>query len=176
MTVEAGRRKLDLIADANTQSLLASILSVLAMTYSDNGKRDTLYYRLISKSTEDAGDWGHEYVRHLAAEIGTEYSLLTEGTTEKEKNEAALEEEVIEEKHGESRTVSAEVLQKAAEDCVGFFLSHNAEADAVDLLMEVERIEQLPKYTDEGTYARVCQYLVRWVLLSFSSSRPVLPP
>lgn len=134
------------------------------MTYSDNGKRDTLYYRLISKSTEDAGDWGHEYVRHLAAEIGTEYSHLTEGTADVEKDEAALEEQAIEEKHGESRTFTPEVLQKAAEDCVGFFLSHNAEADAVDLLMEVERIEELPKWTDDETYARVCQYLVRWVL------------
>ena len=138
------------------------------MTYSDNGKRDTLYYRLISKSTEDAGDWGHEYVRHLAAEIGTEYSHLTEGTADVEKDEAALEEQAIEEKHGESRTFTPEVLQKAAEDCVGFFLSHNAEADAVDLLMEVERIEELPKWTDDETYARVCQYLVRWVL-SFHS-------
>jgi 26S proteasome regulatory subunit N1 len=133
------------------------------MTYSDNGKRDTLYYRLISKSNEDAGDWGHEYVRHLAAEIGTEYSLLTEGTAdgEVEKDEKALEEEAIEEQHGESRTTTAEVLQKAAEDCVAFFLTHNAEADAVDLLMEVEKIDELPKWTGDETYARVCQYLVR---------------
>jgi hypothetical protein len=35
-------------------------------------------------------------------------------------------------------------------------------------LMEVERIEELPKWTDDETYARVCQYLVRWVF-SFHS-------
>jgi 26S proteasome regulatory subunit N1 len=133
------------------------------MTYSDNGKRDTLYYRLISKSKEDAGDWGHEYVRHLAAEIGIEYSLLTEGKTvdDADKDEKTLEEERIEAEHGESRDFTAKQLQKAAEDCVGFFLSHNAEADAVDLLMEVEQINRLPDWIDDETYGRVCQYLVR---------------
>ena len=151
------------IVNADMQSLLASILSSLAMTYSDNGKRDTLYYRLISKSKEPAGDWGHEYVRHLAAEIGTEYSLLAEGKTvdDVDKDEKTLEEERIEAEHGESRNFTPKQLQKAAEDCVGFFLSHNAEADAVDLLLEVERIHKLPDWTDDATYGRVCQYLVR---------------
>jgi 26S proteasome regulatory subunit N1 len=148
---------------ADPQALLASILSVLAMTYSDNGKRDTLYYRLISKSEEKAGDWGHEYVRHLAAEIGTEYSLLSEGksTNNLEKDEKTLEQEKLEDEAGESRKFTAEQLQDAAKDCVDFFMKHNAEADAVDLLMEVESIKKLPEWTDDRTYARVCQYLVR---------------
>lgn len=44
------------------KTLLADILSVLAMTYSDTGKRETLKYRLVG-SEEDPGLWGHEYVR-----------------------------------------------------------------------------------------------------------------
>lgn len=48
---------------ATEKSLLADILSVLAMTYSDTGKRDTLHYRLSGGSQEDPGCWGHEYVR-----------------------------------------------------------------------------------------------------------------
>lgn len=44
------------------KSLFADILSVLAMTYSDSGKRETLSYRLKG-SEEDPGLWGHEYVR-----------------------------------------------------------------------------------------------------------------
>jgi 26S proteasome regulatory subunit N1 len=43
--------------------LFADILSVLAMTYSDTGKRDTLQYRLKGGSQEDPGLWGNEYVR-----------------------------------------------------------------------------------------------------------------
>lgn len=50
-------------ASVSDKSLLADILSVLAMTYSDTGKRETLSYRLKGGSTEDPGLWGHEYVR-----------------------------------------------------------------------------------------------------------------
>lgn len=46
-----------------SRSLFADILSVLAMTYSDSGKRETLKYRLKGGSKEDPGIWGHEYVR-----------------------------------------------------------------------------------------------------------------
>lgn len=48
---------------SSDKSLFADILSVLAMTYSDSGKRETLSYRLKGGSPEDPGLWGHEYVR-----------------------------------------------------------------------------------------------------------------
>lgn len=48
---------------SSDKSLFADILSVLAMTYSDSGKRETLSYRLKGGSEEDPGLWGHEYVR-----------------------------------------------------------------------------------------------------------------
>jgi 26S proteasome regulatory subunit N1 len=57
---EPGSTKPGEVAD---KSLFADILSVLAMTYSDTGKRDTLRYRLKGGSEEDPGVWGHEYVR-----------------------------------------------------------------------------------------------------------------
>lgn len=50
-------------AAGSDKALLADILSVLAMTYSDSGKRETLGYRLKGGSTEDPGLWGHEYIR-----------------------------------------------------------------------------------------------------------------
>jgi 26S proteasome regulatory subunit N1 len=52
------------------------------MTYSDTQPRGTLRYRLLSASLwpagsplADPGTWGHEYVRHLAAELGDECTL-----------------------------------------------------------------------------------------------------
>lgn len=51
------------------KSLFADILSVLAMTYSDSGKRETLSYRLKGGSEEDPGCWGHEYVRFVLSEL-----------------------------------------------------------------------------------------------------------
>ncbi|KAI9829873.1 MAG: proteasome regulatory particle base subunit [Sarea resinae] len=115
---------------------LADVLSVLGMTYSDEDRLDTLKYRLLAPS-EDLGSWGHEYVRHLALEIGQEYQKrLTDEQPYQD-------------------------LIDLARSFVPFFLSHNAEADAVDILSELEIIEEIPQYLDENTYARVCLYMVR---------------
>jgi 26S proteasome regulatory subunit N1 len=135
-----------------SQALLASILSVLAMTYSDTGKRDTLYYRLISQSSEAPGTWGHEYVRHLSAELGEEYTIrfATVG-----------EEEAEEEKKEDGRDYKVEQLRELAYELVDFNLKHHAEADAVDLLLELECIREIVPRVDDKTWPRVCQYMVR---------------
>jgi 26S proteasome regulatory subunit N1 len=110
------------------------------MTYSDENRRDTLKFRLLSPS-EDLGSWGHEYMRHLALEIGQEY--------EKRMDEDA----------------DTDDLLALAHELVPFFLKHNAEADAVDILSELEDIENIPKYLDENTYSRVGLYMVSMVPL-----------
>ncbi|KAK6203216.1 26S proteasome regulatory subunit rpn-1 [Scheffersomyces amazonensis] len=120
---------------------LADILSVLAMTYSDDGKKDSLKYRLLS-SEDSIADWGHEYMRHLALEIGESYQ------------------ESLGNEDG-----SVERLIDLALKIVPFFLKHNAEADAVDLLLEIESIDKLSEYVDDSTYARVCLYMVSCVPL-----------
>lgn len=125
---------------ANKDSL-ADTLSVLGMTYSDDeGRRDTLKYRLLAPGT-DIGSWGHEYMRHLALEIGQEYEIRQQ-----------------EEKDSEDITSLALVL-------VPFFLTHNAEADAVDILSELEMIEHIKEHLDENTYSRVCLYMASMVPL-----------
>ncbi|KAH3904499.1 26S proteasome regulatory subunit RPN1 [Parastagonospora nodorum] len=118
----------------NKQSF-ADMLSVLGMTYSDEERLDCLKYRLQAPST-DLGSWGHEYMRHLALEIGREYqNRLNEDK-------------------------STDDITDLASNLVPFFLKHNAEADAVDILSELEMIDQIEQYIDENTYARVCLYMV----------------
>ena len=120
---------------------LADTLSVLGMTYSDDeDRRDTLKYRLLASSS-DIGSWGHEYMRHLALEIG-------------EEREKRLDEEQ-----------DTSDLTQLTLTLVPFFLSHNAEADAVDILSELEMIECIKDHLDENTYARVCLYMVSMVPL-----------
>lgn len=121
--------------------LLADVLSVLAMTYSDGGKRESLKYRLLS-SDDTVALWGHEYMRHLALEIGESYQ----------------------ESLGSDDAYVGKLVALALK-IVPFFLKHNAEADAVDLLLEVEHIEKLPQFLDDSTYARVCLYMVSCVPL-----------
>jgi 26S proteasome regulatory subunit N1 len=115
---------------------LADTLSVLGMTYSDDERLETLKYRLLAPST-DVGSWGHEYVRHLALEIGQEYQKRSADDT------------------------GFQDLIDLTLSIVPFFLSHNAEADAVDILSELEMIDEIPKFLDENTYQRVCLYMVR---------------
>ncbi|XTI83576.1 26S proteasome non-ATPase-like protein regulatory subunit 2 [Cenococcum geophilum] len=118
----------------------ADILSVLGMTYSDEERLDCLKYRLQAPST-DLGSWGHEYMRHLALEIGREFqNRLNDDKPTDDITDLAL-------------------------TLVPFFLKHNAEADAVDILSELEMIEQIEQYLDEDTYSRVCLYMVSTVPL-----------
>ena len=106
------------------------------MTYSDEERLDSLKYRLLSPS-KDLGSWGHEYMRHLALEIGRDF-----------------QNRMNDEK-------STDDLVELALKLVPFFLSHNAEADAVDILSELEMIEQIVDFLDENNYPRVCLYMVR---------------
>ncbi|MCJ1362601.1 proteasome regulatory particle base subunit [Acarospora aff. strigata] len=129
---------------------LADVLSVLGMTYGDEERLETLKYRLLAPS-EDLGSWGHEYIRHLALEIGQDYQRRL--TDEKDYQD----------------------LIDLAETLVPYFLSHNAEADAVDILSELEMIEEIPKYLDENNYSRVCLYMVSMVnLLTYPEDQQFL--
>ncbi|KAH6856561.1 armadillo-type protein [Chaetomium sp. MPI-CAGE-AT-0009] len=129
---------------------LADVLSVIGMTYSDEERQDTLKYRLLAP-TQDIGSWGHEYVRHLALEIGEVYG----------KRIAADE--------------STADLVDLALTLVPLFLKSNQEADAVDLMSELEIIDELPKFVDENTYGRVCLYMVSMVnLLTYPDNEQFL--
>ncbi|KAJ2469699.1 proteasome regulatory particle base subunit [Coemansia sp. RSA 2322] len=132
--------------EANRKSL-ASILSLLGMAYDREGRRDCLKYRLIAGyDSEQISEWGHEYVRHLAMEIGEEYA-------------AKIEEEDEE---------STEGLLAIAKVIVPFFLKHNADADAVDLLEELGQQELIADYVTKETFERVCLYMI--------SCSPLLAP
>ena len=119
---------------------LADMLSVLGMTHGDESKLETLKWRLRSNN-EGIDSWGFEYIRHLALEIGQEH-------------QKRLEDEV-----------DTQDLTDMTMTLIPYFLQHNAEADAVDLLSELEMIDELPGFLDENTYSRVCLYMASMVNL-----------
>ncbi|RKP21880.1 26S proteasome regulatory complex, non-ATPase subcomplex, Rpn1 subunit [Rozella allomycis CSF55] len=116
----------------------AEIMSVLAMTFAEEGKNLVLYYYMMGGRDGIEG-WGHDYMRHLAMEIKDEYNMRFE------------------------REESVEELRGIGIRLVPFFLSHNAESDACDLLIEIEGINKMKEYVDENTYERVCMYLQKCV-------------
>jgi 26S proteasome regulatory subunit N1 len=129
---------------------LADVLSVIGMTFSDEDRQDTLKYRLLAP-TSDIGSWGHEYTRHLALELGEVY---TKRLTEEEPYQDLIDLALV---------------------LVPLFLKSNAEADAVDLMSELEIIEDLPKFLDQDTFPRVCLYMVSMVnLLTYPEDQQFL--
>lgn len=133
-----------------SQTALADVLSVLGMTQGDEEKLETLNYRLLAPSV-DLVSWGHEYVRHLALEIGQDYQRRM--TDEEDPQD----------------------LIDLVRSLVPYFLSHNAEADAVDILSELERIQEITQYLNENTYPRVCLYMLSMVnLLTFPEDQQFL--
>ena len=96
---------------------------------------DCLKYRFLG-SMEDVGVWGHEYCRHLSSELIQVYGT----STEKEK------------------------LMKQALELIPFFMKHNGEADACDLLIELENLQEICKFVDKENYKRVCLYILGCVM------------
>jgi len=118
----------------------ADVVSVLAMTMSE--ERESLKYKMLGNtSTEEIELWGHEYVRHLSGEVVNEYNNLSEKEAEVNKGK----------------------LVELAKKIVPSQMKHNTEAEACDLLMEVEQLDLLHQYVDEDAYNRVCLYLVSCV-------------
>ncbi|CCH60119.1 hypothetical protein TBLA_0C03150 [Henningerozyma blattae CBS 6284] len=147
--------------DNELKSSIADVLSVLAMTYSDNGKHDSVRFRMLS-NVPNMEDWGHEYLRHLALELGEVYN----DQVEKEANELTNSSE--QPSVPTTFDFPKETILQLSLEIVPYFLKHNGEADAVDLLLEIEAIDKLPQFVDENTFQRVCQYMIACV--------PLLPP
>lgn len=122
---------------------MADVMSVLAMTMASAGSRECLKFKLLGTQV-NVSSWGHEYVRALAGEISEEFNART--------LDSSPDDEVF-----------TDDLMKLVDDILPFQMQHNAEAEAVDLLMEVRQLNKLLEtpVVDERNYERVCLYLLR---------------
>lgn len=185
------------------RSKLSDILSVISMTFQND---NCLKFRLLSNES-DFEKWGHEYIRHLALQIGIEYNKQNIDVVlnkDSEKNDTTVEtgnkeletaktdnnendndkSNTKEEENKELSNSSTEEftippielesekdifnndnLVSLALEIIPLFIRHNGEEDAVDLLLEIEKIDKLPEFIDELTYKRICQYMIACVPL-----------
>jgi|Transcript_8537 26S proteasome regulatory subunit N1 len=95
-----------------------------ALTYCLKGTRQNLV------------SWGHEYLRCLAGQIGSEF----------EKRMQAGQ--------------SCDDISALVDQIIPEFINHNEEPEAVDLLLEVERLSALIDFTNPNNFERVCNYLL----------------
>lgn len=114
------------------KKIYADILSLLAMSYSKEGERDCLHFKL--QGEDDIALWGHEYIRHLSGEIGVEYQ--------------------------ERKGASVDDLLLLVNKILPFDFAHNSEPQACDLLLEVEQLPLLVTHCTFDNHRRVCEYLL----------------
>jgi 26S proteasome regulatory subunit N1 len=155
----------DAIGDGDNELIelrarLSDVLAVLAMTMGKPEERESLKFKLAgvkdyallrdrkspSKHADDnLGSWGHEFVRSLAGEIGQEYDQRVIDGADPNQDD------------------SFEDLLSMIDVIVPFHVSHNAESEAIDLLIEVQRLKNLLKLDtiDETNYQRICLYLIK---------------
>eukprot|EP01042_Synura_sphagnicola_P025502 gene25502-32762_t len=107
---------------------MADVMSVLAMTMAAPGSRESLKFKLAGTNT-NISSWGHEYVRSLAGEISEEF------------NQRLMESPADEE-------ADVDELIVLVDDILPFQMKHNAEAEAVDLLLEVKQLTKLVETAD----------------------------
>lgn len=122
---------------SDVRPALADVISVLAMTSGPEGSRDCLRHKLLAGTT-DVSLWGHEYIRHLAGEIGDEYD----------------------ERLAADPPASVDDLMALVSEIIPWDMSHNAEPEAVDLALEVERLDLVVAAVDAGNCTRTCLYLL----------------
>ncbi|CAH8463882.1 unnamed protein product [Schistosoma intercalatum] len=140
------------ICNPDTKKLCADVVSVLGMTVTDQPETryDTLTYRHLG-CQGDIGAWGHEYVRHLTNQIV--------GTWQEKEYDSLID-----------NPEATNEMKKHREDCLSlvhqiipYLMEHNAEAEAIDLCIEIEQHHLLEMYTSSLNYTRVCLYLTSCV-------------
>ncbi len=116
---------------------MADLLSVIGMVASDEGSGESLKY-CLEGTRRGLVDWGHEYLRSLAGEIGQAYTKRVE-----ENPDADLQD-----------------LMFLVDIIIPHFMKNHEEPEAVDLLMEVEGLERIVGFTNDSNFERVCNYLL----------------
>lgn len=87
-------------------------------------------------------------LRHLAMEMAEEWRSYGDGT--------------------DTHNMRREQLLTLTREIVLHNMKHNAEVEACDLLIEIERLDLLSEYVEEVDHGRVCLYLLRYVVIFFS--------
>lgn len=104
------------------------------MIFGEKGARTSLYY-LLKGTNKDFTEWGHEYVSNLASDLGQEYEIRMENN---EPNDELL---------------------AIVDKIVPYFVKNNAEHDAIDLLLIVDKSEDIKAYVSAQNFSKVYMYL-----------------
>eukprot|EP00906_Rhabdomonas_costata_P001558 RCo002569 len=117
-------------------TLFADLLSLLAMSCATGQDQTECLDFKLKGDLSIVDQWGHEYIRHLAAEIANVYRRRKEANS------------------------PVDDLMQLVTLIVPFDFKHNSEPQACDLLLEVGRLSDLVEHCNADNYQRVCHYLL----------------
>jgi len=126
---------LEKASESEWKASVADLVSVVGMVAGEDDSNDALKYCIMG-TRKDLVQWGHEYLRCLSGQIGAEYLKRVEKSQD----------------FSDLITLVDQVIPE--------FINHNEEPEAVDLLLEVERLPQLLEFVNERNFSRVCLYLL----------------
>lgn len=124
----------DTFTNAEYKQKLGDLLSLLSIINIEKSY-DILTYRLASP-VENIGCWGHEYVRCL--------TLVLERASKNPQDFPDFDQ-----------------LSQLVAQISKYYMEHNDEPDACDLLLAVDHLPDIIQLVDEESHKRVCTYLLQ---------------
>ena len=124
----------DTFSNADYRHKMADLLSLLSIINIEK-TFDILTYRLASP-IENIGSWGHEYVRCLTLVVVRAYENPQDFS-------------------------GSGQLEPLIDQISRYYMEHNDEPDACDLLLKVDKLEDIIALVDEESHKRVCTYLLQ---------------
>ena len=115
--------------------LLSCILTVIN-EQNEEGKELTILSYVLTGTKKDITSWGLEYIRSLCSDIGQEY------------NERLNKDEPIND------------LLDLVQIIAPYLIKQHCESDAIDLLIEVDRTNDIKEFINENNYKKICLYLL----------------
>ena len=122
--------------DNSFRMLLRDLLAVLVMV-TPNTTDTTLQWVLLG-SKQNLTSWGQEFIRTLCGDIANEYMNRLD------------------------QERSFEDLLDLVQVIVPFLIELHSENEAIDLLLEVDKLDSIMEFVNQNNYKRICQYLLSY--------------
>lgn len=120
--------------DRDFRDQIIDLLAVLVMV-APNATETSLQY-VLSGSKKTLTQWGLEFVRNLSGDIGNEFISRLD------------------------KDQPTDELLNLVNIIVPFLIEAHSESEAVDLLLEVEKLDSIMDFVNEHNYKRICLYLL----------------
>jgi 26S proteasome regulatory subunit N1 len=113
---------------------LSDLLAVLVMVVSNT--EDTVLNWVLKGNRKNLCDWGLEFIRTLSGNIGEEFNKRID------------------------QELPYEELYEFVAIIIPYLINMHSESEAVDLLLEVEKLETIMDFVNQNNYKRICLYLM----------------